>query len=1011
MMKSSLMRITAVFFLALSFTTAVLQSTSAYTYSSPLAETAVHITTSSEAGLSFMVETPPFEMTGDGKLQIAGLETAIQQSGAPALPTYVRYIALPPQAQAIVEVKVVESTEQKVPYVQPAITAVLPNTATSEADWAGTQLVETYTPDPAIYQQNSWYPTTNYDISAPMYHRDLRVVALTLYPVRYNPITGIAVQATQLEVSISFEGANWADLRPSPTDGDLYFKGLEPVLLNPQQALAWRSLPPDVIHAPATDLPIGVDTYKIEIDQTGIYEITYEDLETAGMNVTAVNPNTFEMMYRGETVAYQFIGDSDTTFEPDEKIRFYGWAFDGPRLEKQFIHHNVFWLWAGGTATHIESITNLAGGLPVVTTAQASITAEPEINFFSTWTDKWDDFPNEPDAWYWDYVSQSTAHITKTYPITLPHPVTTTTANALYTVELMSREAPASPAIYSYTVRTSLNNYPQFGELTWDAGQNVNITHTVPMSDLLNGLNGAVVVYATDLMGSGVSARVYLNRVTVEYLRWLIAQDDQLGFKAPANGLQEFHIAGFNENDASDILAWKLDDSLNPTAIEMNSQNIIGTGTYTYTIGGNFFVNRNLFVTTADNVLTSTVFSLTQYIPSPLDPPTDQAEWIAISHADFITQANQLAAHRAQETYGGFSTFVVDVADVINQYGYGLPMPEAIRNYLTYALGNWQTAPNYVVLMGDATLNPRHLNCLAGCFAWSTTAPTYVVTDMVFKDRFQGIVPSDHTMVLLSGDDLLADMAIGRIPANTQDEATAVINKIILYELNLFEEQPWMDELLFVADNADSGGDFCAENSLTGDVIPPNYTQTHLCLPSNTITDTDALRSQMQVTSENIFLMNYRGHGAIQSWASPNLLSVNTTDFWMNIQNPLVILSADCLDGHFAWPGAPALSETFLRLQTVGSAAHWSSSGLGYTGEHTALVTHLYDGFFNNIFARVGDAAVYAKLQYDLAGYHESELYSFNLQGDPAMQVVPQYVPPPPVYFRIFLPMLQKPSN
>ena len=34
----------------------------------------------------------------------------------------------------------------------------------------------------------------------------------------------------------------------------------------------------------------------------------------------------------------------------------------------------------------------------------------------------------------------------------------------------------------------------------------------------------------------------------------------------------------------------------------------------------------------------------------------------------------------------------------------------------------------------------------------------------------------------------------------------------------------------------------------------------------------------------------------------------------------------------------------------------------------------------------IGEAVNHAKMMYDLGGYDESELYSFMLQGDPAMQ-------------------------
>ncbi|MEJ2748578.1 MAG: hypothetical protein P8183_11830, partial [Anaerolineae bacterium] len=203
----------------------------------------------------------------------------------------------------------------------------------------------------------------------------------------------------------------------------------------------------------------AAETYKIEVNQDGIYKITPANLAAAGMNVSAVNPHTIEMMYRGQPLAYKFVGDSDTTFESNEYILFYGWAFDGPRTEKQFISSNVFWLWAGGMPKIMGSTANLAGGT-VTTSLVTAVTAEPENIFTTTYADMdlWDTFPNEPDSWYWDLVLQGdsalpAAPITKTYQIDLPHLITPG-PDATYTVELLSREQSTAPTGIIYPVHS-----------------------------------------------------------------------------------------------------------------------------------------------------------------------------------------------------------------------------------------------------------------------------------------------------------------------------------------------------------------------------------------------------------------------------------------------------------------------------------------------------------------------------------------------------------------------------
>jgi uncharacterized repeat protein (TIGR01451 family) len=356
---------------------------------------------------------------------------------------------------------------------------------------------------------------------------------------------------------------------------------------------------------------------------------------------------------------------------------------------------------------------------------------------------------------------------------------------------------------------------------------------------------------------------------------------------------------------------------------------------------------------------------------------------VAISHEDFLGAANDLAAHRSQVRYGGLDTHVVDYADVINQYGYGFPVPAAIRDFLDHGLDDWSPAPTYALLVGDATYNPRQLPCAvpqygADCIHWGAEQAHFVITDITFKDRYSGLSTSDYSFVLMD-DDLLPELSIGRLAVESAAEAGAVVAKIIDFEDQHVEPSPWRRKFLFVADAFDpTAGDFCTENQDVSTHIPSAFLKIHKCLPDNpTSGDTDVLRAEMRELMVNhpddgVTFLNYRGHGSVRDWGKTY---------------PVIITSMDCLDGNFAYPGSEALSETFLSLDGAGSVAHWSSTGLGVTPEHTALSTNFYDGLFLENQTAIGDAINYSKVQYALGGWHASELFSFLLQGDPAMQI------------------------
>ncbi len=137
-----------------------------------------------------------------------------------------------------------------------------------------------------------------------------------------------------------------------------------------------------------------------------------------------VNPAALQMMNNGKSVAHRFIDvNGNQQFDAADIIRFYGWAFDGSRQEKLFVAKNVFWLWAGGTASQIPAINNQAGSGTTVTSFKESITRQDELIFHSNWAIKWDESPNDATNWHWYYMKAAAGGTgSYSFDIDLPNP-------------------------------------------------------------------------------------------------------------------------------------------------------------------------------------------------------------------------------------------------------------------------------------------------------------------------------------------------------------------------------------------------------------------------------------------------------------------------------------------------------------------------------------------------------------------------------------------------------------
>jgi hypothetical protein len=976
-----------------------------------------------DGGLHFSLHVPAYELDGSGLLSAPGLDSRGTTAGAPAVPYFSTLVALPPGAAVAVTaraeavaVHTLARPLQASPRPDPGVRDGLDSAAGLAS--LSPPLAGLSSPDPELYGRDALFPERLYDLSEPMYFRDLRVVRLDLYPLRYNPARGLLEHSPQLDVRLDFAGARFDNLQPAPTAGDSYVATLAGALLNPEQAAGWRSLPAaPAIPGPA--LPTGQDSYRIEVLEDGIYELTYEQLRDAGMAVDSVNPNTFAMMNRGEPVAYQFAGDGDDRFEPGEAIRFYGWAFDGTRHEEQYVTANVFWLWPGGTPARIGTLP-ASDAAETAATFRAEVTHAPKRQYTTTGLDEeaWAAFPNEPDTWYWEWFSRSNVD-TDTHDIirsiTLPHPAADGTATL--TVELFSA-ASASP--YGDIMVSMGPGFTHAVTTTWSSPRSDNVELHLPASALQDGENPVRLTFFNPQVNR---TTYYLNRFTVSYPRLFIADDDQLIFDGDPAGPRRYTIANFSQGDPA--LVWEIGNRLQPQAVP--AVEVIGAGgAYDYSFSTDATGTRFI---AASHAAVRTPASISRYDAPSLDPEGG-AGWLAITDPDFAAPLQTLAAHRADTRFGGLQTAVVSVDDVVNQYGHGLPLPDAIRDYLTHALFTWPFAPQYVLLAGDATVNPHHATCdgpneaYTLCGYWSDGAElNHVPTHLLFKDRFQGHVPSDYPNVLLAGDDPLPDLAIGRLAVQTAQEAANVVAKIIAYETGHLEPGPVQTSLVFLSDNADGGGNFPAASLEIAALIPAGYAITMVDQLNSTPAAVSAARTAARDAihpPNGATVLNYRGHGSVFNWGD-NLFNANDPNLWPwpNSEpwvggEPLVILSLDCLDGNFIYPGQPALSETFHALAGTGSVAHWSSTGLGYTYEHQKLHENFYRAIFDHGILPIGDAINYTKVQYAAlmsgGAYHESELWTFTLQGDPAMRMWRlDLETDEPAPISTFLPLLSKP--
>jgi len=76
-----------------------------------------------------------------------------------------------------------------------------------------------------------------------------------------------------------------------------------------------------------------------------------------------------------------------------------------------------------------------------------------------------------------------------------------------------------------------------------------------------------------------------------------------------------------------------------------------------------------------------------------------------------MAASNTWADYRRSAPGGGFNVEVVDVADIYDEYSYGLMSGDAVREFLQHVYQDWTSqvpGKKYVLLVGDASYDPKN---------------------------------------------------------------------------------------------------------------------------------------------------------------------------------------------------------------------------------------------------------------------------------------------------------------
>jgi hypothetical protein len=346
-------------------------------------------------------------------------------------------------------------------------------------------------------------------------------------------------------------------------------------------------------------------------------------------------------------------------------------------------------------------------------------------------------------------------------------------------------------------------------------------------------------------------------------------------------------------------------------------------------------------------------------------PAGPGANYLIVTHAAFAEQARRIAALKEAD---GYRTWVVDVENAYDRFTGGVTDPAAVQVLIRRAV---RAGAKYVLLVGDDTFDPRD---------FSGTGETSYIPSLMGWDGEYGRVPSENQYADINGDGA-PDVAIGRLPVQTAEQADVLVDKIERQAEVLREAGA---RHLFVVDNQTVlDPSFATEASrvagLLGAGADVSWADVSQGIDQARTALFDGLASGPLAT-------HYFGHGSEDFWADESLITADEVASLAPDGHETLLFAWTCVSQNYLFGSGPSFSEAMLLAPRAGALAAVGPTGITNARLQAALFERLYPQVMAGV--PLGEALRRAKTEALRANpASRPVIEGWSLLGDPALTV------------------------
>lgn len=824
--------------------------------------------------------------------------------------------------------------------------------------------------------------------------RNLQVQSIKIRPVIADNINGKIKVYNKIVFSISFGSAQSA---LETIENDI----LSGVVVNWDVAKKWGIKEAKKLSKVNSLFALG-DWYRFETPEEGIYKIDRSFLQNLGIDVSTLDPRTIQIYSNGgyalpestsangarkfQEAAVSIEGETDGSFDANDYILFYGrgpefWEYNFStkkieRTKNPYTKKSYCWLTYG-------------------TTTGKRIAGKPSI-----------ESPNvfiQPYTYSYVSSDKDSVNVGKTGRDYYGDELNTSTKSRVYTNQLNGlvpgsrinyrfRFANVSDPVMTFKAEETSNQI-YATNIYGTADTDYSFGRSITASAIYNGAladNRSNLKFS--IITSASNAKLLIDFFEIEYQRQLNAVGDNLTFfSKDTTAVIRYSAGGFSNGNL------QVFDVTNFADVKLISGSVISGAQISFQsneISGN--VSRYFTVSTAGFKTPSNGARVDN---SNIKGNTSGSELIVITNKSIKSQVERYAAYRANESPYKVSTSVYYVDEILNEFSAGMMDPTAIRDFIKFAYDNWQTKPNYVLLFGDGDFD--YFNSIKETTE-RNLVPTYQTVESLNE---LASYPMDDYYSRISGTDRKADIAIGRLPVQNEEEAKYEIDKIIKYETGL-DRDLWRTTVTLVADDGpaalgwdDRSTHTAQSENLSRIKVPPYFDKKKIYLVAYPTVISGLGRRKPAVNTAIIdavnngtLILNYIGHGNPGVWAHESVFERASTIPQLKNEDYFFLTAATCDFGKYDDPEEQSSTEIMLNMENAGAIGAFTAARVVYADKNAQINELFYTNLFSkngeNLPIRIGKAYFWTKQVRT-----DTNDEKFHLLCDPTLRLAQPVLP------------------